>query len=301
LRRVRRGFVPALAAMVILSLTDHAWAWGPATHVKLAADILANLWLLPAGVAALIARNRRAFIYGSVATDTVFAKKMSRIKQICHHWSTGFGILEAAETEEGRAFGYGYVSHLAADTIAHNKFLPRQMAVSRSTIAFGHVYWEIRADTGIEARHWRRLRSSLRAHYDEPPDLLRARLVDTLLSFRANQAVFRRINLLASERTWRRSVEFWSHLSRHDLDEAVLSGYHAESIDRIADVLTHGAASSVLHEDPNGNAALGYARAQRKQLRQLKRARIPHHHVIEEAAAGHAPRPERILIPVGHP
>lgn len=296
MRPIGRVFVGLAAAIIVLAVADHAWAWGPATHVRLAADVLSHLWLLPAGVAALIARNRRAFIYGSVATDTVLAKKMSRIKQLCHHWDTGFGILESARTDEGRAFGYGYVAHLAADTIAHNKFLPRQMAVSRSTISFGHVYWEIRADSQVEPRHWRKLRSVLQSRYTEPPDLLRARLVDTLLSFKTNQAVFKRMNLLASERAWRRSVDFWSHISRHRLDGALLDDYHAESFDRIVDVMTRGHSSLVLHEDPSGNAALGYAKAQRRQLRQLKRARIPHHQIIEEAAAGHAPAPTRALL-----
>ncbi len=296
LTHMRRVSVVAVAAIVVLAITDQAAAWGPATHVRLAADVLSHVSLLPAAVAALIIRNRRAFFYGNVATDTVFAKKMSRIKQICHHWATGFDILESATTDEGRAFGYGYIAHLAADTVAHNKFLPRQIAVSRSTVGFGHVYWEVRADSLVEARHWRRLQSVLRGDYAEPPELLRARLIDTLLSFKANQAVFKRMNLLASERAWRRSVEFWSQLSRHDLSPAVVADYHAESIERNTDVKKLGRRSPVLHEDPNGNAALSYAKAQRKQLRQLKRAGIPHRHIIEEAAAGHAPTPRRVLV-----
>ncbi len=295
MQRGQLNLAVLFAVVLTLTLAGEAWAWGPATHIKLAADVLSHLWLLPAGVAALIARNRRAFIYGSVATDTVFAKKMSRVKQICHHWSTGFDILESAESDEGKAFGYGYIAHLAADTIAHNKFLPRQMAVSRSTISFGHVYWEIRADSIIETRHWRRLRSVLRGRYEEPQRLLRARMVDTLLSFKANQVLFKRMNLLASEMAWRRSVEFWSHISRHALDDGVLREYHAESLDRVLDVLVHGQSSPVLHEDPSGNAALGYAKAQRRQLRQLKRAHIPHYHILEEAAASHAPAPDRAL------
>jgi hypothetical protein len=44
-----------------------------------------------------------------------------------------------------------------------------------------------------------------------------------------------------------------------------------------------------LHDDPNGNVALAYARAQRRQLRQLNRAGIPDSEIIREAAAGHAP------------
>lgn len=281
--------VALLAALVVLVLNRDAWAWGPATHVKLASDLLLNLWLLPAAIAGLLAKHRRYFVYGSVATDTVLAKKMSKIKQVCHQWSTGFSLLEAAGSDEGKAFAYGYLAHLAADTVAHNKFLPRQMAVSRSTISFGHLYWEIRADMPVGKDNWRELRISLRGVYPEPEQLLESHLRSTLLSFRTNRFLFKRMNLLASEQAWRKSVDFWSRLSRFRLDEELLTMYHAESLGRVVDVLTLGASSTVLHEDPNGNLALGYAKAQRRQLRQMKRAHMPHEHVILEAAEGHAP------------
>lgn len=285
----QRRVVAALAALVVFVVCGDAWAWGPATHIKLASDLLSNLWLLPTAIAGLIARHRRYFIYGNVATDTVLAKKMSKVKQVCHQWSTGMSLLEAAVSEEGRAFAYGYLAHLAADTVAHNKFLPRQMAVSRSTISFGHLYWEIRADTPIEKGYWHELRSSLRGSYPEPEQLLESHLRSTLLSFRTNRFIFKRMNLLASEQAWRKSVGFWSRLSRFQLDAELLHMYHAESLSRVVDILTHGTSSTVLHEDPNGNLALGYAKAQRRQLRQMKRARLPHDHIIIEAAAGHAP------------
>jgi len=285
----QRRTVVAFAALVVLVVCSDAGAWGPATHIKLASDLLANLWLLPTAIAGLIARHRNYFVYGNVATDTIFAKKMSKTKQVCHLWSTGMSLLDAAESEAGEAFAYGYLAHLAADTVAHNKYLPRQMAVSRSTISFGHLYWEIRADATIERPYWHQLRTALRDKYPEPESLLESHLRSTLLSFRTNRFLFKRVNLLASERAWRTSVEFWSRLSRYRVDGELLGMYHAESIDRIVDVLTNGSSSTVLHEDPNGNLALGYARAQRRQLRQMKRARLPHDHIIREAAAGHAP------------
>lgn len=264
-------------------------AWGPATHVKLASELLLNLGLIPTAIAAIIARHRRYFVYGNVATDTVFAKKMSQVKQVCHRWSTGFSLLERAESDAGRAFAYGYLCHLAADTVAHNKFLPRQMAVSRSTISFGHLYWEIRADARVEGPFWSQLRRGLHLKYPEPEFLLETHLQRTLLSYKTNRVLFKRMNLLASENAWRRSVDFWEKLSRFRLERSVVESYHAESLGRIVDVLRSGARSLVLHEDPNGNFALAYAKAQRRQLRQMMRAGIPHAHVIEEATFCHAP------------
>lgn len=289
------------AALLIPFLSSDVFAWGPGTHVRLASDLLANLAVLPPAVAALIAAYRRYFSYGNVATDTVFAKKMSKVKQVCHRWETGFSLLDRAESDAGRAFAYGYLAHLAADTVAHNKYLPRQMAVSRSTIAFGHFYWEVRADAMVQDGHWRTLRKLVHGEYHEPERLLRLHLQRTMLSYGTNRVLFRQINMLASEDAWLRSVRFWDRLSRFRLDSDVVSGYHGESLERIIDVLSKGRGSLVLHEDPNGNNALSYARAQRRQLRQLHRARIADVHIIREAAAGHAPRSQRPLPLLNNP
>lgn len=296
MRRRVVSFVLTITLLVVLWDAATALAWGPGTHVKLAADLLANLELLPAGVAAIIAAHRRAFTYGNVATDTVLAKKLSKVKQVCHRWATGFGLLDSAESDEGRAFAWGYLAHLAADTVAHNKFLPRQLAVARSTVSFGHFYWEVRADSLVNRPHWDGLKLLLKSNYPEPERLLRAHLTATMLSFGTNRIIFKQMNMLASEQAWRRSVDFWAKLSRFSLDDAVIRDYHHESIHRIIDVLSLGRSSVLLHEDPNGNAALAYARAQRRQIFQMKRANLPDAAVIREAAAGHAPRPNRAIL-----
>jgi hypothetical protein len=64
------------------------------------------------------------FLYGSVAADISLAKKYVPEGRHCHHWHIGEEIFETAETERLRAVGLGYLSHLAADTIAHNFFVP---------------------------------------------------------------------------------------------------------------------------------------------------------------------------------
>ena len=286
---IKWGRLLLLAGMALLVCATEASAWGGATHIKLAGDVLANLWVLPASVAALLSKHTWHYLYGNVAADIVLAKKLSRVKQICHHWTTGFSILKQAQGEEDHAFAYGYLSHLAADTVAHNKFLPRQFAVSRSTLSFGHLYWELRADSRIEEDHWASLRETLGRSYPGPRLLLEQHLTSTLLSFTTNKVVFERMNLLTCMSAWRKSVEHWTRISRWPLDDDVLGDYRTESLDRIVDVLTHETASAVLHDDPNGNSALAYAKAQRRQLRQMKRARMSHDHVVAEAAALHAP------------
>ena len=77
-------------------------------------------------------------------------------------------------------------------------------------------------------------------------------------------------------------------------------------------LLAEGPGCKLLHEDPNGNAALGFARHHRRQLRQMARAGLIAPHVWDEVIAQHEPtrfgrivldtdaepwRPQHIFLP----
>jgi len=266
-----------------------ALAWGPGTHMALAGDVLEMLHLLPAAVAVIVARHRRDFLFGNIAADVVMGKRLSRIKQVCHHWDTGFSMLEEAPTKRGRAFAYGYLAHLAADTVAHNKFLPRQMTLSRTTMSLGHLYWELRADAAVSPEQWRQLRQLLSEVFAEHHANLHARLTDTFLPFGVNWRLFYQMNRFATRQGWRKAIRRWDQVSRWHLPDQLIRDYRAECRQRILDVLKYQRESSVCHEDPNGNAALAYTRHQRRQLRQMTRVGVIAPHIYYEAALGHAP------------
>ena len=282
--------IAGLAVLVLLASPLTALAWGPITHVKLASDLLEQLQLLPAAVAIVLARCRKDFLFGNIAADVVVAKRLSRVKQICHHWDTGFAILDDARTDRARAFAYGYLSHLAADTVAHGKFLPRQMTLTRTTMSFGHLYWEMRADATVATRYRHVLRQVFRDVSAEHRASLHARLTDTFLPFEMNWGFFYRTNRLLSLGLLRRAMYQWSHASRWHLPGELTRQYRAECLELMVDVLTNKRAAQVCHEDPNGNAALAYTRLQRRQLRQMARAGLIVPHVYHEAACSHAPK-----------
>lgn len=285
----QRLFIIALALLLVTMCTASASAWGGATHIQLAHDVLSQAGLLPAAVATALLRYRRAFMYGNVAADMVLAKKLSRVKQVCHQWQTGFSILNRAGGEQEQAFAYGYLAHLAADTVAHNKYLPHQFALSRTTHNFGHLYWELRADSHIEPVAWAALRATLRGDYPGPIALLRQHLNNTLLSFGTNRHVFNQMNMLSSMRGWRASVSLWSRVSRWPLASDTLARFRAESLGRIMDVLTRQTQSSVLKDDPNGNRALQLARAQRRHISRMRRTGLPTEDWARRVASVHAP------------
>lgn len=266
-----------------------ALAWGPATHIKLANDLLGQTALLPAAMAALLRKNTRDYLFGNIAADVVLAKKLSRVRQICHHWDTGFSILKDAADDRGRAFALGYLSHLAADTVAHNKFIPRQLATTKTTLSFGHLYWELRADSSIGPHYWDDLESVLQEAHAAHRASLSQRITDTLLPFSVNWRLFYRLNGFVTKQSLRWVMDRWHMMSRWPLSDQLMREYRAECLERIVDVLAKQQRSSVLHDDPNGNAALAYSRLQRRQLRQMARNGLIAPHILYEAAAGHAP------------
>lgn len=283
--------LPAVVAAVVYTLfdSDAALAWGPATHVKLASDVLQQLGVLPAMIAAVLSKYGMDFLYGNIAADVVFAKRLSKIKQFCHHWTTGFALLDAAQDDAGKAFALGYLTHLASDTVAHNKYVPRQVMVTGTTRSFGHFYWELRADAAVEPRYWRRLRETIRTPFPQHDALMSRQLDRGLLPFQVNRRIFNRVNMLHSERWWYQSVRMWDRVTRWELNSRLLSHYRAEAVDAAIQVLDEGTASSLLHVDPSGSLALRYIRDSRRYLRKMRRAGLLLPHVIAEMTHAHEP------------
>ena len=135
-----RRAVPILCiALLILALhPSPAWAWSPGTHIYLGQSVLANLQALPVMAQELLRAFPVDFLYGSIAADTSFAKKYVPVGRHSHSWNVGQEIFDLAGSERLRAFGLGYLAHLAADVVAHNHFVPRQLVVTSSTRALGH-------------------------------------------------------------------------------------------------------------------------------------------------------------------
>ena len=286
-----RFILAAIIACVVLGGADQAYGWGPATHVGLGADVLAQLALLPAAVAAILARHRRAFLYGSIAADIVFAKRLSRVKQFCHHWSTAFRVFDGADDDESKAFGYGYLAHLAADTVAHGQYIPHQVIASGMPVGFGHLYWELRADASAPADTWDDLARLLARNHSRFHQMLADHIKGTFLWYRLNRTVFDGVNAVAVKPTFRRTVDAVHRRSRWPLPSKLLGCYHDACVDRILSVLAEDHRSPVLKDDPNGTATLMQLHVARRRLRRMQRGGLPMQPRIHEATHSFAPRP----------
>ena len=289
--RARLGLgTVVLAAAIWLALSDPAGAWGPGMHVSTAGTVLTLLPALPAAVAALLRRHRSAFLYGALAADVVFAKRLSRVKQFCHHWSTGFNLWHGATNDAGRALSLGYLAHLAADTVAHGKYIPHQLAAHRGPLSLAHFYWELRAEQSVPAAIWPELNHLLRLDHRRHHAVLAEHLSRALLPYPVNRMLFGRINALAQRPELRRAVQGWATRWGGELPAQLMGGYHGEVVDRIVSVLTEMERSAVLREDPSGTGALMQAAVRQRDLRRLRRAGLPIAHQIHEARRSLAPR-----------
>ena len=259
----------AIAIVVIALFPSTALAWTPGTHVFLGEAVLRSLALLPAGVAELLAAFPYDFLYGSIAADTSIAKKYAAAGRHCHAWHVGLEIREKARDEPLHAFALGSLAHLAADSGAHNYFVPRQLAVTSSTAALGHSYWESRFETHLGERYARRARELILLDHARSDAHLDRILSPTIFSTPTNRRIFRGMVYVTDTESWQRIFQLMSEKSRWDLPDADVGAYLTRSFDFVIDFLRRVEDSEPYTLDPSGEEPLRLAkRVRRAALRQ---------------------------------
>jgi hypothetical protein len=249
----------------LLLVPEPLGAWGPATHVALGEVLLNSLYLLPPAIRVLLERHPVEFLYGSVAADISFGKKYVPEGRHSHYWRVGEEILNAAPNEPLRAAGYGYLAHLAADTLAHNTFIPRKLFLTRTGKPHGHTYWEHRMDLRVGEEYLGKARR-LVMDYDHAAadELFDAVLSRTLFSFRTNRRIFRGMIKAQDNDRWKQVFDRVLRGSRYDLPETRVQMYMGFSFDFIVEYLQTGHASRPRALDPVGALNLRIAKKLRR-------------------------------------
>jgi len=258
-----------IAIIVIALSPSAAFAWTPGTHVFLGEAVLRSLPLLPSAVGDLLSAFPYDFLYGSIAADTSIAKKYAAAGRHCHAWNIGLEIREQARDEPLHAFALGYLAHLAADAVAHNYFVPRQLATTSSTSALGHSYWESRFETHLGERFARRARELILLDHARSDAHLDRILSPTIFSTPTNRRIFRGMVYVTDTESWQRIFQLMSEKSRWDLPDADVGAYMTRSFDFIVDFLRRIEGSEPYLLDPSGETPLRLAkRVRRAALRQ---------------------------------
>ena len=147
--RALAAALPAVALLALLWPSD-AQAWAPLAHLSFSAQALGNLGAVHGTLWDLLYVHANEFLYGSLAADIVVGKNMARFVHHCHNWRVGFNVLHEAREGPEKAFAWGFLAHLAADTVAHNYYVPWKLVSSFNKARTGHAYWELRYDQRLD-------------------------------------------------------------------------------------------------------------------------------------------------------
>ncbi|HEU5358676.1 MAG TPA: zinc dependent phospholipase C family protein, partial [Gemmatimonadales bacterium] len=246
-----------------LALPHALHAWTPGTHIYLAESVLQRLELLPGLAGDLLRAFPYDYLYGSIAADTSFAKKYAPSGRHPHAWHVAQEIHDTAPSDALKAFGLGYLSHLAADVIAHNHFVPRQLVLSRGPSGVAHPYWEARVEHLLGEHYSRSAVDLIRMDHLRADRHLDTILSPTLFSVKTNRRMFRGMVRLGEQRTLQATLRMADEYGKWALTEEDVGRHMDRSLAQIVQLLK-GEEPEVRLADPSGYAALAKAREIRK-------------------------------------
>jgi hypothetical protein len=258
------GLALAVAGLALVLFPAPLFAWTPGTHIYLGESVLANLQVLPAAIADLIRAFPFDYLYGNIAADSSIAKKYAPVGRHCHAWHVGQEIYDLARSDALRAFGLGYLSHLAADAVAHNYFVPRQLVLTSATTGFGHSYWESRFETPLGESFARTAKEVILLDHSPADGHLDQIISPTIFSVKTNRRLFRGMVHLTETQGWHRAFQVAEKRSRWDLPIADVEGHLSHSFEFIMAMLAEPD-SEPRRFDPSGEHPLRIAKRMRRE------------------------------------
>lgn len=210
-----------------------AFAWGPLTHIYLGNEIYSFAALIPPVVMDLIRKHREDFLYGNLIADMILGKKYMPDDKSSHSWETGLKLFEQAESPSEKAFIYGYLGHLAADTVAHETLTSDKWQMS-------HTWIELKADSLIDKIHWLHSVTISSAVQKRNDRFLEDSLERYIFSFKTNKRIYKSIVFLS----------FLNKKRKYGIDQRMVNCLHDESVVRMIDILQNDKDACVLKKKP---------------------------------------------------
>ncbi len=267
----------ATLALAILAWPSDAQAWAPLAHLNFSAQALASMGPVSATLRSLLTEYGNEFLYGSLAADIVVGKNLARFKDHCHNWRVGFNVLQEAGPGAEQAFAWGYLAHLAADTVAHNYYVPWKTVSSFHKLRTKHAYWELRYDQRLDpalSRLARQVTGTATRYHDV---FLGRQLKDSsVLPFQVSRQLFGSMVLSAK-------VGRFQHLSRLalartrrlPLEDDLIEETNEQAVLAILGLLVEGKRCEAATADATGARNLDMAEKLRAALRaQVRKGRI---------------------------
>jgi hypothetical protein len=259
----------AAVAIAILVVPTEAYAWGPLAHLSFSSQALETIGVVQPSVRHVLQDFANEFLYGSLAADIVVGKNMARYLYHCHNWRVGFNVFKHAKAGGEQAFALGFLAHLAADTVAHNYYVPFKTVGSYHKRNTQHAYWELRFDQRMDRDLSRVAREVTTRVYRNHDDYLESMLYgSSVIPFGVSKQLFR--SLLASARFGR-----FHHVSRLALarernlvlEPDLVAETNGLAVDAIVGLLAEMERSKAARADATGARNIRIAQDLRKALR----------------------------------
>lgn len=252
------ALLTCLTLLLVLLSPGEALAWGPGVHTAAARFVLANLDLLPQAAAALLAQFPNTFLYGCLSAD-FFVGKGSKVRPgHSHNWDSATRLASSADCPQLAAHSLGYMSHLAADVVAHNVYVPWVMARTALPARLAHAYVEAQADSRLTGGHGLAGRISRVSQRLVDKGIVSA-LDKSSLGYLVRKRVFKGSVTLAGLRGWNRSLRLAQRIMPLPDDRVRLDGMFELSLRAVLDVLREREGSVLLEFDPIGSVNLDRA------------------------------------------
>lgn len=231
---------------------DNAFAWGPAIHTVISCSILDSLGNILPNIAAILKQFPLEYIYGNMAADFFIGKGNKRKEGHSHNWEAGFSILGDSESEREAAYAYGFLSHLAADVVAHNYFVPDLIYRFIMLKKLGHFYSEAVADKSAGSFYLKMAADILSKKHLECDKMLKAAVLANSNGLKAKRHIFTQ-SVKVSDYLYD-SPQFtfiYNHL-RYKIPVDYIESMMTLSYKLVKDLLSNTSSSKCLSHDPIG-------------------------------------------------
>lgn len=234
-----------ICMLSIILMPSIADAWGPLTHVYLGYQVLdIGAALIPAGIYSILKKYRHDFLYGNLSADIILGRRFQTFETNSHNWHIAWKLFGSAKTDRQRAFAYGYLTHLCADTVVHN--------LEKARIPFSHPLLEIKSDSIIDKKYRRVLKRLDKTMQKKNDIFLEKRLESLFFSFKTNKRIFKSFLVLSRLPNYSPVSSFIDNRFPYEITVGDIYNFQQESMNRMFELLNNGKDSEVLKEHPLG-------------------------------------------------
>jgi hypothetical protein len=248
---------------LILLVPNICFAWGPSSHITFNTFLIYNIFLITSpAVKKLILKYKNDFVYGSIAPDIFIGKGSLPKKHHSHNWKTAFNLFDNADNEEETVFSYGYLTHLAADVIAHNFFVPYHIFKFR---AIYKTYSHVKAEASFESKlseNFLKLPKKVVDTHNRNLDIFLKKNIREKLTFNFRKNFFYRIIDFADSKFMQTQIRKKSDA----LSQEIFFHYLKINISVCADILNNMENSFLCSYDPVGSSNINSSKNLKNKL-----------------------------------